>query len=56
MPRNFPNLNDDVDLPDREGAELTDLAATRERATVNALDLMCGFLRAERRITLHHRH
>jgi hypothetical protein len=55
MPRFFFHLHDDVDLPDPDGSELPDLAAARERANAAALDVICGVLKAERRLTLHHR-
>jgi hypothetical protein len=55
MPRYFLHLHDDLDLPDPEGKDLPDLATAREYANMSALDLMCGVLKSERRITLHHR-
>jgi hypothetical protein len=54
MPRFFFHLHDDIDLPDEEGIEVADLSAARKHATLTALDLMCGVMKAEGRIALSH--
>jgi hypothetical protein len=55
MPHFFLHLHDDIDLPDYEGIEAVDLSAARKHAKLTALDLMCGVIKAEGRIVLHHR-
>jgi hypothetical protein len=55
VPRFFFHLCDDVDVPDDEGVELPDLAAAREHARRQVLNLIGENVKEQGRIVLHHR-
>jgi hypothetical protein len=55
VPRFFFHLYDDVDVPDDEGVELPDLAAARDHARSQALNLIGENVKEQARIVLHHR-
>jgi hypothetical protein len=54
VPRFYFHVRDDLDAPDDEGAELSDLGTAWKHACHSARSLMCETLIGEGRITLHH--
>lgn len=55
MPRFYFHLHNDLDVPDEEGKELSDLNAARAYASEQARGLLGELAKEEGRIVLHHR-
>jgi hypothetical protein len=55
MPKYFFHLHNDIDVPDPEGTQLTDLGAAHTYAANQVCDLMGETIKEERRLVLHHR-
>jgi hypothetical protein len=54
MPRYYFHLHNDLDVPDEEGVELTDVDAAREYAERNAVFTMAETLKESGRLNLRH--
>ena len=55
MPRFFFHVRDDLDVPDDEGADLSNMVSARDYAARAARVLMCESMRVDRIIMLDHR-